>query len=32
MNSLGVRANMGIGLLGDPNLIVKRKFRWTLQF
>lgn len=23
---------MGIGLLGDPNLIIKRKFRWTLQF
>jgi hypothetical protein len=32
MSSLGSRANMGIGLLGDPNLIVKRKFRWTLQF
>lgn len=24
--------NMGIGLLGDPNLIIKRKYRWTMQF
>jgi len=23
--------NMGIGLLGDPNLIIKRKNRWTMQ-
>lgn len=24
--------SMGIGLLGDPNLIIKKKHRWTLQF
>lgn len=24
--------NMGLGRLGNPNLIFKRKFRWTLQF
>ena len=23
---------MGIGLLGDPALIIKRKFRWTMRF
>lgn len=32
MANLGSINNMGIGLLGDPNLIIKRKFRWTLQF
>lgn len=24
-------ANMGIGKLGDPNIIFKRTFRWTLE-